>query len=318
MAHLIEASDNMFSARGLVPWHGLGTIIEGSPTIEEGIIAAGLNWNVSKRPIQTQDGILIPGQYATIRDDINLPLGVVGERFEVLQNADAFGVFSPLLDSGLVTLETAGSLRDSKTVWVLARVNSDLAKAEAVKWDRHEMYVLLSHGHDGTQAIRFGTTHIRVVCNNTMGAAHKDVNSQLIRMKHSKNAKDILGTLQKHLDLQLGGFQARMDVIRRLSAKEINRKDLEKYVRAVFDVEENEPSRVVDNVLPLFESGIGNDIRGVKDTAYAAVNAVTEFITHDRGHNQENRLNSLWFGQNAQVIAKAMKVAEQMFLLQAA
>jgi phage/plasmid-like protein (TIGR03299 family) len=96
-----------------------------------------------------------------------------------LQNDQAFQFFDPFVSSGLVTLETAGSLREGKRVWILARIaeNSDVG---IVGDDIVRKYLLLSNSHDGTTAVRVGFTPIRVVCANTLAMAVRNGQSQLI------------------------------------------------------------------------------------------------------------------------------------------
>ena len=93
-------------------------------------------------------------------------LGIVGPRFAVLQNKDAFGWFQPFLDAKEAALHTAGSLRGGSRIWVLAKLNRDPLVIAA--GDEVEKFILLSHGHDGRLAVRGGFTPIRVVCQNTL------------------------------------------------------------------------------------------------------------------------------------------------------
>ena len=87
-------------------WHGLGTSIEEAPDLREALIAAGLDWDVIQRPVFTQDGTEIKGYRANIRMQDDTILGVVTNRYKVVQNRDAFT--DELLGNG-VRYETAGS-----------------------------------------------------------------------------------------------------------------------------------------------------------------------------------------------------------------
>jgi len=124
--HEIETVNNQastFSVRE-VPWHGLGTILDNPPTIEEAIKLAGLDWTVSMQPTYCKvDGndVKLPNR-AVVRSTDRKVLGVVGPTYEPLQNAAAFQFFQPVIDEGHVTLETAGSLKGGQRVWILAKV----------------------------------------------------------------------------------------------------------------------------------------------------------------------------------------------------
>ena len=128
----ITSSDSMFSVRE-TPWHGLGAVLDQPPaTIAEAIGASGLGWRVEKEPIAVDRGDVataedwweprceeMPGYYATVRQDTRAVLGIVGERYTIVQNAQAFKFVDQLLGSSL-HFETAGSLNGGRRVWVLA------------------------------------------------------------------------------------------------------------------------------------------------------------------------------------------------------
>lgn len=101
------------------PWHGLGVKVENAPTSKEALIMAGLDWQVVQKPIMTEEGQIIDGYKVNIRDMDQKVLGVVSNRYKVVQNEDAFAFTDALLGEG-VTYETAGSLADGKRTWMLA------------------------------------------------------------------------------------------------------------------------------------------------------------------------------------------------------
>src|ERR1700677_826930 len=124
MSHEIEAMMSVTEK----PWHGLGIVLDAPPTTEEAIRLAGLDWEVKLVPLHgTLDGEPLKdvGTWATVRATDRRVLGTVGPTYKPLQNVDAFKFFQPALDAGEATLETAGSLRHGRRVWVLARVKQD-------------------------------------------------------------------------------------------------------------------------------------------------------------------------------------------------
>jgi phage/plasmid-like protein (TIGR03299 family) len=300
MAHQIES---MFYV-GETPWHGLGNKLTSAPTVEEAIKQAGLDWAVHTRPIFLADGREVPAM-ATVRATDGTILGVVGQRYQPLQNKDAFQWFDPLVSNGLVDLETAGSLNDGKRVWILARITqgSDLG---IVGEDVIRKFILLSNSHDGTLAVRVGFVPIRVVCANTLAMAHDNAQSTLIRLKHSKAIVKNLEGLREIINVANQSFEATAEQFRLLASKQINVKDLHNYVKVVLGHEKTEDADLssraensIQNVIQLFETGRGNTLPGVKGTVWAAYNAVTEYLTHDANDNADKRYNSLWFGGNA-------------------
>lgn len=316
MAHEIE---NMFY-RNEVPWHRLGNFIQHEPTIEEAIVAAGLNWQVQTQPLFLADGTKVSAK-ATVRTSDNTILGTVGENYQPLQNIDAFKFFNPFLEAGQASLETAGSLRQGKRVWVLAKINKDPLVIVPQSDDKVEKYILLAHGHDGLMSVRVGFTPIRVVCANTLAMSINNNGSQLLRVKHTKNLLENLDKVSTIMNAANASFEATAEQYKLLASKEINQADLEKFVKLVFvgpkfeklEKEGSKPARdVMPKVLNLFENGMGNNMLGVRGTYWAAYNAVNEYLGYERGQDEQARLDKMWFGDSANLNKRALDVALQM------
>ena len=103
MAALVES---MFSVRK-TPWHGLGTVVKEAPDSGEALRLAGLDWEVIQSPIFTNHG-KVEGWKANVRSTDRQVLGVVTDRYRVVQNTEAFAFTDALLGEG-VQYETAGS-----------------------------------------------------------------------------------------------------------------------------------------------------------------------------------------------------------------
>lgn len=118
MAALVET---MFSVREK-PWHGLGQIVAYAPDSETALELAGLDWNVIQKDIRTaDDAAAIAGFKANVRDADGSVLGIVTDRYKVVQNREAFAFTDALLGEG-VRYETAGSLQGGRRTWMLARL----------------------------------------------------------------------------------------------------------------------------------------------------------------------------------------------------
>lgn len=147
------------------PWHGLGTRVEEAPTSTDALRMAGLDWSVVQRNIQVCGGAKIKNYRANVRDSDGTVLGVVSDRYKIVQNAEAFE-FTDSLIGGDVRYETAGSLNGGRKIWLLAR----LPETE-IAGDKTEPYICFTNTHDGSGAIRVCMTPIRIVCNNTLNLA---------------------------------------------------------------------------------------------------------------------------------------------------
>jgi phage/plasmid-like protein (TIGR03299 family) len=308
MAHLVESM--LFV--GQVPWHGLGTRLEQPPSVVAGIQAAGLDWDVGLRPLATADTHEGVPAFATYRTTDATILGVVGPHYQPLQNRDAFTFFEPFLRAGEAQLHTAGSLAGGRRVWVLAKVNR--RPLEVVPGDQVEKYVLLSNSHDGTLAVRVGFTPVRVVCNNTLAMAHGSDASRLLRVKHTKNVVDNLAAIREVMDLADQQFAASAEQFQALARRDISRSDLDRYVRVVLGLpsqkdQSTRAANIVNRVGTFFEAGRGNAMPRVRGTWWAAYNAITEYLSYERGRSADSRLNSLWFGDGARINHRALSTA---------
>lgn len=287
----------MFSV-GSIPWHGLGHVLDTAPSCADALTLAGLNWRVGLRPMSSalSDGgpaIPVPGARAVWREDTGTILGTVGDDFAPLQNADAFAIFEPLVSEGLISLETAGALREGRRVWIMARVAGD--PAEIAAGDIVDPYLLLCHGHDGSLALRFGFNPVRVVCSNTLGLA-LDRGEGMFTLRHTSGLDEGLARARTVIAAQIGIFRQTADGWRMLADRKCTEADFAAYVLRVLsghagegeDTREIEPGhavgkRLIEHIKPLFEGGIGNDRPGVRGTWWAAYNAVTQWLTHHRG-----------------------------------
>lgn len=329
MAHEVES---MFFL-GATPWHRLGTKIERALNVSEALKESGCDWNVRKIPLVTvpytiPDGSVFGGQvvdsHAIIRETDGSVLGVVGPRWEPLQNSEAFNFFNPFVESGACSFETAGSLCLGKKVWILAKLNS--ANSVVTPGDEVAKYLLLSNAHDGSQAIRVGYTPVRVVCANTLAMAQKSEASQLIRVYHTKSAPVTMDLVQKAINTANQDFEANAELFRKLANSDCNQDDLRKYVHLVFYAKENletmtdrqkaNLSDLQDKLIQNFESGIGSEMS--KGTWWGAYNSLTEYFTHDKSFGEDNRklldanLNSLWFGTVAEKNRNALNLAVKL------
>jgi len=273
---------------GQTPWHGLGT-----PLTEEDLydcqktcIKAGLDWETELVPLLTADTQTKVDQVAVRRMSDGRILGTVGPRYTVLQNRDAFRWFQPFLDAKEAALHTAGSLQEGSRIWALAKLNrSPLVIAPG---DEVEKFVMLSHSHDGSLAVRVGFTPQRVVCSNTLAMAHKNDASKLIRLKHTRDIHENLANIREVMNVANQEFEATAEQYRLLASKSINQVDLNRYVRKVLKVEEGKPSTRMQNtikeIIGKCESGKGNDLPSVSGTYWTAYNGLNEWLSYERGH----------------------------------
>lgn len=299
---------------GQIPWHRLGVKLDAPPTTADAMRAAGLDWEVGLKKLSTPEGFVVDHR-ATYRKSDGSILGVVGPSYRPIQNASAFAWFDPFLQSGEATLETAGSLREGKRIFILASLK--LAASTIVPGDEVKKYILLSNSHDGTTAGRVGFTPIRVVCANTLAMAVNDSASKLLRVRHTKNSVDALNAIREVMNLANADFEATAEQYRSLAHKCINAKDLEKYVRTVFARANAKPKKAPE-ALPVVEAAAGADmLAGLLDRPLAAarnenepsfteveresrqISLVKELFETGAGNNLPGVRGTMWAAYNA-------------------
>lgn len=272
--------ESMFYTRE-EPWHGLGTRVEDAPTSEDALRLAGLDWKVAQESIFTDAGDIIAGYKVNVRDSDRKVLGVVSDRYKIIQNREAFAFTDALLGSG-VRYETAGSLQEGKRVWLLARLPREYIMAG----ERIAPYLVFSNSHDGSGAVRVALTPIRVVCNNTLNLALNTAKRSW-SMIHTGN---ITGKMQEARDT-LFMAEEYMENLReeftRLRGQEISDDQVKEYVEQLLPMDEDATAVQEKNTLGLREDMLRRyyaapDLQGVGSNAYRFINAVSDFATHSR------------------------------------
>ena len=269
--------ENMFYVRE-VPWHGLGKKLENAPTSKEAIIAAGLDWRVESRPIYDVNGNEIVGFKANTRDKDNKVLGIVGNKYKIVQNEDAFDFTDSLLTEGM-TYETAGSLQDGKRIWLLGKMPETKILNDDV-----EPYVCFVNSHDGTGAIKVCMTPVRVVCNNTLNFALNQAKRMWSTIHVGKmemklaEARETLGLVSEYMT----ALDEECDYL-------ANRNLSDSTFEAIFDTlypidKNNDTQRKIENTnlikAVLFNCLQSADVAQYKDSAYGKMMAVTDFANH--------------------------------------
>lgn len=261
------------------PWHGLGKMVMEAPTSKEALVLAGLDWQVIQKPIVTEDDIPIPGFKANIRDIDEKVLGVVTDRYKVVQNEEAFAFTDELLGEG-VTYETAGSLQEGRRTWILAK----LPHRYIISGDEVIPYLVFMNSHDGTGAIKAAMTPIRVVCNNTLNLALKNA-KRIWSTNHTGNISGKLDDARNTLfyaHLYMGELGKEID---RLNQIKLSERQVYEYIDALFPLLEQPTEQQKKNLMQMKEDMKlryfeAPDLAHIGKNAYRFLNSVSDFATH--------------------------------------
>lgn len=293
----------MFSGNNVTPWHGIGEVIEGAVNSEEAIKVARLDWDVIPMPIFDQNGNEIPNYKVNQRSTDGKNLGVVTDKYKIVQNKEAFAFTDELLGEG-VQYETAGSLDSGKRVWMLARMKETVIAEEQV-----DPYLVFTNSHDGKGAIRVAAVPVRVVCQNTLNLAL----SQASRHWSCVHKGDIQGKLDEARFTLLNAnqyMQALEKEFGELKLKKVTDKQVRDMTDKLLEIEFNtlynkaiKTGKIVDfkeqarkekfeeklnrkriDILTIYHEK--PDLVGTEYTAFRFVNAVSDYATHTTDHKQ--------------------------------
>lgn len=325
-------------------WHSLGNVVQEAPlTMHDAMVGAKMDWTVEEWPISpaaksTPDGYSelldgcnnpiesVDGWKALYRSDNKQLLHVARNTWTVLQNKDAFTWFDPFIQDGDATISAAVSLCEGRRIAITVKLKDN---PEIVPGDRIEPYLLLFNSHDGSLAVGIKPTCIRTVCHNTLSqnltgmrgrfSGSMDVTDKSARVRHSANMLNNLDQVRNLFDIQQRNFKTTVEEYQAMAQMDLSAARFQEFVAKVF------PSKAEDKTIrdarcwtPIqanFESGLGTDIPGNRGSLWTALNAVTEWTSHQRGGDSDDvdiarrRLNSLWFEDGDRINARAHQVA---------
>ena len=302
MAHMLEQYGDMASFASLrePAWHGLGTILDSEVSTQEMLEVAHLaGWNVRLADVD------LPGRshknyFAVTRtnpfDNGTDVLGVVGERYKVLQNEELFSFADNMLDGG--RWETAGSIKNGTVVFGSLALDREVVLDESGVGDKINTYLLVHTSHDGSLAVQASVTPVRVVCQNTLNAALSGV-KQSFKIRHTSTvtgkvqaAREALGLANTYLD----EFEKEAQT---LIQKEITADTFFEIIKTAYP----EPDKDVKGSLTKWTNKVdtlwdiyqGDTVAqaGIMNTAWGAYNTLTErldWFRNPRGGNAEGVL----------------------------
>ena len=335
MAHAVET----MAYAGETPWHGLGVKVEDNLTPQEMLVAAGLDWTVSKRHLFTHAGpdvnasdylIGVENYSVLVRDSDNKTFGPCGPRFIPSQNADAFEFFKKFTDAGDMKMETAGSLKGGEQVWGLANISEDFTLPGD---DRVLGYLLVSVSHKWGKSNEIRFTPIRVVCNNTLTMALADSGRIGFRMPHVRALdSEVFVAAEQALGLAGDRMKEFKEAAEFLSSKQFDKDSIVNYVADLFqpdllkaqeEIENMSDTRMIANrqtmveefkrtpslVYQAIDQQPGAKLKSSNGTWWGAMNAVTFVVDHKWGHDRDASLHNAWFGGRASLKQRAMNKA---------
>lgn len=315
MAHEIAVTAdgrNAMAYVGETPWHGLGqNLTEGAPLglwkresgMDFTILSGELSYNANGRILN------LPKKQALYRSDTLMPLGVVGDRYKVVQPDEVLEFFRELSEERGFVLETAGVLFGGAKYWAMARTPHQLMLAGT---DSVKEHLLLSTACDGSMATTAKYVRTRVVCNNTIQAALGE-SGNAIRVEHRSNFND--KAVKRELGLIEESWEEFANQAELLAKTKVDNRMAADYLINLFgNPELSLDDQTAPTVGELYERFVTNDYIGAaleaaNGTLWGLCNTVTEHVDHHRGELQDRRLKNAWFGAGVELKQRAFNEA---------
>jgi phage/plasmid-like protein (TIGR03299 family) len=310
-------------------WHGLGKVWNPGEktglTSEEARKEAHLDWEVEKVGLLTEDMQTIKQHFGMRRKDTGRILGVVGPRYTPFQNEEGFDFLDSLMAEGELEYESAFALRGGERVCLVARMPG---MQEIAEGDKSLCYVHAGFSHDGTGAITFNPTSVRVVCANTdrLSLTEGKAAGTLFSIRHTGGLVNKLEAARTHLGKFSKMFADHGDRCRKLASVRYDKPTAGQYMETLFPIPtEAKTTRALsireDKLQAIRRAFLSpaNTLPSIKGTWWALYNAVTEAVDHSQEFNKfrgeekaGNRYESLTEGAFAGLKAQAFKLAETM------
>jgi phage/plasmid-like protein (TIGR03299 family) len=307
LAHNNRTGGASFYSLREAGWHGLGNVVAVPASDEKALELAGLDWIAQESGLYTSGMDLVTSHKAITRSDTGEILSIVGRGYVPLQNAALFELLRDCDATASLEIETAGALGMGETVWAMARVPGlDLAMGKDLSWG----YLLVTNGHDGKTPVRIFPTSVRVVCRNTMRMARdgrgagRGTLSNGWDVKHTGAMVENLASVARAYSGAIAAHAATVERAKALASVRSSRTSLETITRAALAVEvgpsESDRSKAIrearEKAIAVIRASATCDMEGTAGTLWSDLQAVTEWVDHERISDAAERFKSAQFG----------------------
>lgn len=299
MSHALEFVNGQYSFAFVGDrteiWHRLGQELPADATRDQWIAASGFGYHVEKVPalaaltgpmfdhIPAEKRFAETSQRFLVRQDNGTVLGFASDAYQVVQPADVFDWFERYITiDDRFHLDAAGVLHSGEKLWATARFNGGID----VAGERHVPRLLMSTSFDQSQPTRNEATMTRVVCRNTLRAAHMSAKA-VVKTKHNARfrgdavAKELAQIAQSFAEFKVMGDA--------LAMVEMSRESVADFFKDVLEIprdarRDQVSTRKLNQADDLYRAlGVTKRERNSdRIDAWSALQAVTRYVDHDR------------------------------------
>jgi len=277
-------------------------------TANEALEKAGLNWIAEEHELVTGGFKTVPNHKAIVRSDKQEVIGVVGRRYQPIQNTDAFSFFDTICQEHGARYTRAEAIKGGSKILLQAQFGDDF---EIRPGDSCKARINLLNSHDGSGSFYAYYTAFRLVCSNGLHAWRKDAQHQ-VRLRHSSGIQLKIQDAFRVFGLGVSFFADFKERSQYLANKILDKAKVERFLDEVIGSAKREgrgdSTRILNRrikVENLFENGKGNG----GGTAWDLYNGLTEFVDHFSQGDERKRFESSVCGSGANLKAKAFDAA---------
>lgn len=281
---------------------------------DEAFKQAGLDFDVSLSKLKTEGNVTVPDFRAVVRGDNDKILGIVGSRYSIIQNREAFGLFKEILKETRAELTELGHRAGGAHVWFLAKLPQAIKIADG---DTLERYFFLCNYHDGSGALKLIAVPKRIICENMLTPPLRKLADKASvfhlpsKDKYIEELKRITANMAKYFN-EFDRFAMKM------AEKPLDKKEADAYLSRIFLRDQERLSARqqkaaedrMKKVAALYEKNPANTLKSVKGTLWALYNAVTQYVDHERTpQTGGQKAGFTWFGEGARIKSLALEEA---------
>lgn len=258
-------------------WHGLGTVVSSAPTTQEALRLANMDWTVKAEPCYDKRNVVVPDTWLNVRNTDNAVLGVVGNKYKIVQPAEAMDFIDGLIGKDIM-LESAISLYGGKRICILAK-----APERDVLGDKFQPYIFVTTSFDGSSPTLAGSTITRIVCANTLDMAEGNATRRFV-VRHTTDLMDKLKEARRVMKLAGEYIDTVALKAERYANHKMSKSEFMMAVNELFGDEDLMDGKQKTNIGKLKEQfGVAlrqPDLDNFKGSAWHFYNAIGDFATH--------------------------------------
>jgi len=264
-------------------WHAIGKSVEQCRDLEGVLRDSGLDYTVTKEPVFSfVDGRNpgyreIPNRFITTRDTDGHLYDVVSDKFEVIQNRDAFDFVNYMGED--LQFEKAGETANGM-VYIIGKLPT-----VDILGDAFTPHVIFRNGFTGKVKITAAICPLRLVCQNQFNFAFKNTQNA-VTIRHVHNAQAKLEEAREVLRMSADYMMELNAMAEQYAGIKLTEQDLTRVLDQMFPLRDVENMnafkrhRLEEERERFKRAYLADDNSNFRGCAWGLINAYTDFITH--------------------------------------